>query len=160
MDKKSIMVKKNKLIKSFIFIITYFLLIQFPSITVFSQENNDFSNAIDGEEKRAKWGSEEFKQGLIKEMSSANVELFIKPHLETIDEPSRIFYKFTKESTREDNFVGNVVINIVKIDDEKKKYITFRYLKGRNKVRFPPQIGAKGNPIFMLFQYYLLVVSS
>ena len=145
------MVKKNKLIKSFIFIITYFLLIQFPLITVYSQENNDFSNAIDGEEKRAKWGSEEFKQGLIKEMSSANVELFIKPHLETIVEPSRIFYKFTKESTREDNFVGNVVINIVKIDDEKKKYITFRYLKGRNKVRFPPQIGAKGNPIFMLF---------
>ena len=115
------MVKKNKLIKSFIFIITYILLIQFPSITLYSQENNDFSNAIDGEEKRAKWGSEEFKQGLIKEMSSANVELFIKPHLETIDEPSRIFYKFTKESTREDNFVGNVVINIVKIDDEKKK---------------------------------------
>ena len=30
-------------------------------------------------------------------------------------------------------------------------HITFRYLKGRNKVRFPPQIGAKGNPVFMLF---------
>ena len=24
-------------------------------------------------------------------------------------------------------------------------------MKGRNKVRFPPQIGAKGNPVFMLF---------
>tara|TARA_B100000989_G_scaffold174978_1_gene131199 strand:+ start:1651 stop:2463 length:813 start_codon:yes stop_codon:yes gene_type:complete len=145
------MVKKNKLVKSFIFITTLILFIQFPVFTVYSQENNDFSNAIDGEEKRAKWGSDQFKQELIKEMSSANVELFIKPHLETIDEPSRIFYKFTKESTREDNFIGNVVINIVKIDEERKKYITFRYLKGRNKVRFPPQIGAKGNPIFMLF---------
>ena len=40
---------------------------------------------------------------------------------------------------------------IVKIDDDKTKHITFRYLKGRNKVRFPPQIGAKGNPVFMLF---------
>ena len=58
---------------------------------------------------------------------------------------------FEKKSTREDNFVGNVVLNIVKVDDDDTKHITFRYLKGRNKVRFPPQIGAKGNPIFMLF---------
>ena len=42
-------------------------------------------------------------------------------------------------------------MNIVKIDDDMSKHITFRYLKGRNKVRFPPQIGAKGNPVFMLF---------
>ena len=42
-------------------------------------------------------------------------------------------------------------MNIVKIDDDSTKHITFRYLKGRNKVRFPPQIGAKGNPVFMLF---------
>ena len=111
----------------------------------------DFSDAIDAEEKRSKWGTEEHKQSLIDEMSSANVSLFIDEHLSEITEPSRIFYKFEKFSTLEDNFVGNVVLNIVKIDEEKKKYITFRYLKGRNKVRFPPQIGAKGNPVFMLF---------
>ncbi len=113
--------------------------------------NVDFSDAIDAEEKRSKWGTEEHKQSLIDEMSSANVSLFIDEHLSEITEPSRIFYKFEKFSTLEDNFVGNVVLNIVKIDEEKKKYITFRYLKGRNKVRFPPQIGAKGNPVFMLF---------
>ena len=84
-------------------------------------------------------------------MSSANIALFIDEHLKTISEPSRIYYKFSKESTREDSFNGNVVLNIVKIDDDKTKHITFRYLKGRNKVRFPPQIGAKGNPVFMLF---------
>jgi len=112
---------------------------------------DDFSNAENAEEKRAKWGTEEFKLELIKEMSSANIALFIDEHLKTITEPSRIFYKFKKESTREDNFVGNVVLNIVKIDDDKTKHITFRYLKGRNKVRFPPQVGAKGNPVFMLF---------
>ena len=111
--------------------------------------NVDFSDAIDAEEKRSKWGTEEHKQSLIDE--SANVSLFIDEHLSEITEPSRIFYKFEKFSTLEDNFVGNVVLNIVKIDEEKKKYITFRYLKGRNKVRFPPQIGAKGNPVFMLF---------
>ena len=84
-------------------------------------------------------------------MSSANIALFIDEHLKKINEPSRIYYKFIKESTREDNFKGNVVLNIVKIDEDKTKHITFRYLKGRNKVRFPPQVGAKGNPVFMLF---------
>jgi len=125
------------------------------NISAFSQDTvdleNDFSKAVDAEEKRAKWGTEEFKLELIKEMSSANISLFINEHLEKIQEPSRIYYKFSKESTREDNFVGNVVLNIVKIHDDKTKHITFRYLKGRNKVRFPPQIGAKGNPVFMLF---------
>ncbi len=112
---------------------------------------DDFSKAEDAEEKRAKWGTEEFKLELIKEMSSANIALFIDEHLKSIKEPSRIFYKFEKESTREDNFIGNVVLNVVKVDDDNTKHITFRYLKGRNKVRFPPQIGAKGNPVFMLF---------
>ena len=113
--------------------------------------SDDFSKAENAEEKRIKWGTEEFKLELIKEMSSANIALFIDEHLKSIKEPSRIFYKFEKESTREDNFIGNVVLNIVKVDDDNSKHITFRYLKGRNKVRFPPQIKAKGNPVFMLF---------
>ncbi len=111
----------------------------------------DFSKAENAEEKRAKWGTEEYKAELIKEMSSANVALFIDEHLQSITEPSRIYYKFQKESSREDNFIGNVVLNVVKVEDDNSKHITFRYLKGRNKVRFPPQIGAKGNPVFMLF---------
>jgi len=145
------------------FKITYLFLTLFSFSSVFciiqnvakAQENNniqeDFSNAENAEEKRIKWGTDEFKLELIKEMSSANIALFIDEHLKTISEPSRIYYKFSKESTREDSFNGNVVLNIVKIDDDKTKHITFRYLKGRNKVRFPPQIGAKGNPVFMLF---------
>ena len=52
---------------------------------------------------------------------SANIALFIDEHLKSIKEPSRIYYKFKKESTREDNFVGNVVLNIVKIDDDNTK---------------------------------------
>ena len=145
------------------FKITYLFFILFSFSSLFciiqnvakAQENKsveeDFSNAENAEEKRIKWGTDEFKLELIKEMSSANIALFIDEHLKTISEPSRIYYKFSKESTREDSFNGNVVLNIVKIDDDKTKHITFRYLKGRNKVRFPPQIGAKGNPVFMLF---------
>ena len=144
----------NVTIKNFFGLILSLNILVFLCGDLHSQDldsNVDFSDAIDAEEKRSKWGTEEHKQSLIDEMSSANVSLFIDEHLSEITEPSRIFYKFEKFSTLEDNFVGNVVLNIVKIDEEKKKYITFRYLKGRNKVRFPPQIGAKGNPVFMLF---------
>ena len=142
----------SKIFKVSLFII--FIIFLSTNITKSQDKNsseNDFNNAENAEEKRTKWGTEEFKLELIKEMSSANIALFIDEHLRTITEPSRIYYKFTKESTREDNFIGNVVLNIVKVDDDNTKHITFRYLKGRNKVRFPPQIGAKGNPVFMLF---------
>ncbi len=119
---------------------------------VYSNESDeDFSKAIDAEEKRIKWGTEEFKKELIKEMSSANIALFINEHLGSINEPSRLYYKFEKKSTREDNFVGNVVLNIVKVDDDDTKHITFRYLKGRNKVRFPPQIEQKGIQFLCFF---------
>lgn len=144
--------KKNKIINKIILLLFLSFFVLTSHNDVFSQEEDlDFSKAVDGEEKRIKWGTEEYLKSLIDEMSSANVALFIDEHLVPITEPSRLFYKFEKESTREDNFIGNVVLNIVKIDEEKRKYITFRYLKGRNKVRFPPQVGAKGNPIFMLF---------
>jgi hypothetical protein len=144
--------KISKIFKVSLFIISIiFLSTNIAKSQEESSSENDFSNAENAEEKRTKWGTEEFKLELIKEMSSANIALFIDEHLKTITEPSRIYYKFSKESTREDNFVGNVVLNIVKVDDDNTKHITFRYLKGRNKVRFPPQIGAKGNPVFMLF---------
>ncbi|MBD22491.1 MAG: hypothetical protein CL572_02345 [Alphaproteobacteria bacterium] len=149
------MILKNKIPYFNLALVSFLFVLAFILKTVEAQENQgseeDFTNAENAEEKRIKWGTDEFKLELIKEMSSANIALFIDEHLKTINEPSRIYYKFTKESTREDSFRGNVVLNIVKIDDDKTKHITFRYLKGRNKVRFPPQIGAKGNPVFMLF---------
>tara|TARA_B100000963_G_scaffold349477_1_gene358595 strand:+ start:595 stop:1422 length:828 start_codon:yes stop_codon:yes gene_type:complete len=148
----NILYKISDLFKASLFII--FIIILSTNIVKSQEEKSsesDFSNAENAEEKRIKWGTEEFKLELIKEMSSANIALFIDEHLKTITEPSRIYYKFSKESTREDNFVGNVVLNIVKVENDNTKHITFRYLKGRNKVRFPPQIGARGNPVFMLF---------
>ena len=89
---------KFSLIK-FILLFLFFSTIQKPF--VFAQQTveleDDFSQAIDAEEKRLKWGTEEFKQELIKEMSTANVSLFIDEHLQKITEPSRIYYKFTKD---------------------------------------------------------------
>jgi len=148
----NVIYKISNIFKVSLFIISIIFLS--TNIVKSQEENsseNDFSKAENAEEKRVKWGTDEFKLELIKEMSSANIALFIDEHLKTITEPSRIYYKFSKESTREDSFTGNVVLNIVKVEDDNTKHITFRYLKGRNKVRFPPQIGAKGNPVFMLF---------
>ena len=145
---------KLKNINFLIYVKTIFfciLILSSDSLNAKDEVDEDFSKAVDAEEKRIKWGTDEFKEELIKEMSSANIALFIDEHLGSIKEPSRIYYRFEKKSTREDNFIGNVVLNIVKIDDDDTKHITFRYLKGRNKVRFPPQIGARGNPVFMLF---------
>lgn len=145
---------KLKNINFLIYVKTVFicvLILTSHSLNAKDDVDEDFSKAVDAEEKRVKWGTDEFKEELIKEMSTANIALFIDEHLGSIKEPSRIYYKFEKKSTREDNFIGNVVLNIVKIDDDDTKHITFRYLKGRNKVRFPPQIGARGNPVFMLF---------
>ena len=148
----NVIYKMSNIFKVSLFIISIIFLS--TNIVKSQEENsseNDFSKAENAEEKRVKWGTDEFKLELIKEMSSAKIALFIDEHLKTITEPSRIYYKFSKESTREDSFTGNVVLNIVKVEDDNTKHITFRYLKGRNKVRFPPQIGAKGNPVFMLF---------
>ena len=76
------------------------IFIALPYSKGLSQSDNDtsedFSNAQDAEEKRAKWGTEEFKLELIKEMSSANIALFIDEHLSKIKEPSRIYYRFQK----------------------------------------------------------------
>ena len=71
-------------------IISFLLLVIFFSKPSISQERanfneDDFSNAVDAEEKRAKWGTEEYKLELIKEMSTANVSLFVDEHLETIN---------------------------------------------------------------------------
>ena len=77
--------KISNLLKSVIFIFT--LSFSFNEFTIAQesiQSDNDFSNAENAEEKRVKWGTDEFKLELIKEMSSANIALFIDEHLKTI----------------------------------------------------------------------------
>ncbi len=85
-------------------------------------------------------------------LSSANKALFVSDTLANITEPTTLHYTFTKKSTHEKDFSGNVTLNVRKVDAATgRKDLTFRYLKGRNRVRFAPQIGVKSNPIFILF---------
>ena len=99
------------------FILSFLLLVALNFNVSFAQDNSgyedDFSKAIDAEEKRSKWGTEEYKLELIKEMSSANVSLFVDEHLQTINEPSRIYYKFEKFFYLVENFVKVYYLNSV-----------------------------------------------
>ena len=76
-------IKKTLLIN--LALISTLLAITFAFNKSYSQSSNsvaeDFSDAENAEEKRSKWGTEEFKLELIKEMSSANIALFIDEHL-------------------------------------------------------------------------------
>ena len=103
-----IKLKKINFLKFVKFLTICVVFISIATRVTSNEPDEDFSKAVDAEEKRIKWGTEEFKKELIKEMSSANIALFINEHLGSINEPSRLYYKFEKESTREDNFIGNV----------------------------------------------------
>lgn len=79
------MITKLKITYLFLNLIFVSLIYITPTTKVFAQENQvseeDFTNAENAEENRIKWGTEEFKLELIKEMSSANIALFIDEHL-------------------------------------------------------------------------------
>ena len=82
-------------IKSFFFSFVFLTsILNFTPNKAITQENqiseDDFSNAEDAEEKRIKWGTDEFKLELIKEMSSANIALFIDEHLKSIKNPQNL----------------------------------------------------------------------
>ena len=103
------------------------------------------------EEDQLLFGSQEHLSGLVDELSAANKALYVENHLENIDRPTQIYYDFEKDSRLEDDIEGRVVVNIIKLRPSGRKDMTFRFLKGRNKVRFPPQVNMEGNPVFMLF---------
>ena len=108
--------------------------------------------------KKNKMGHKrEFKQELIKEMSTANIALFINEHLKTIKNHSTYLLQIYKRIYKRGQFRWKRSFKYVRLM-KITKHITFRYLKGRNKVRFPPQIGAKGNPVFMLFLREMLEI--
>lgn len=86
----------------------------------------------------------------IAELSSANRVLFVGNNLRSITSPTKLTYNFARRGGDKE-FVGTVEVNINRIHANGRRDLTFRYLKGREKVRFPPQYGVRSNPLFMLF---------
>ncbi len=94
--------------------------------------------------------ADEHAQDQIAELSSANRLLFTDSNLASITSPAKLIYNFSQKGELKD-FVDTVELNINRIYENGRRDISFRYLKGRNKVRFPPQLGVRSNPLFMLF---------
>jgi hypothetical protein len=84
-------------------------------------------------------------------VSEANQLLFGTDHLESITEPVRLVYDFKRTGILGKSFDDEVFVNIKKILPSGRKNISFRFLTGKNKTRFPSANGVKLNFVFQAF---------
>ena len=95
--------------------------------------------------------ADEYAQDQIEQLSSANRLLFVQNTLDNITEPSRLNYDFLHQGQYDEDYQGRVMVNVNRIHKDGRKDLTFRFLKGRKRVRFPPRDQMHANPLFMLF---------
>ena len=84
-------------------------------------------------------------------VSEANQLLFGTDHLESITEPVRLVYDFKRTGILGKSFDDEVFVNIKKVLPSGRKNISFRFLTGKNKIRFPSANGVKLNFVFQAF---------
>ena len=85
------------------------------------------------------------------EITGANKLLFGTNHLESITEPVQLVYDFKKSGTLGKTFDDGIVITIKKVLSSGRKNISFRFLTGKNKIRFPSANGGNANFVFQAF---------
>jgi len=95
--------------------------------------------------------SNEFATDQIEQLSAANKALFVNDNLSSVTTPTKLTYNFSGIGRGNKKFQDTVEVNINRIKPQGRRDLTFRFLSGRNKVRFAPQYGIRSNPIFMLF---------
>jgi hypothetical protein len=95
-------------------------------------------------------GSEDYTFGET-EITGANKLLFGTDHLESITEPLQLVYDFKKSGTLGKTFDDEIVITIKKVLSSGRKNISFRFLTGKNKIRFPSANGVNTNFVFQAF---------
>lgn len=95
--------------------------------------------------------ADEYASEQIEKLSSANRLLFVGETLANITAPARLNYDFSHKGQYDDAYNGRVTINVNRIYANGRKDLTFRFLKGRKRVRFPPRDAMRANPLFMLF---------
>lgn len=84
-------------------------------------------------------------------ISSAETLLFETNHLEKINQPVVLHYKFKKEGTLEEGFDDDININVDRIERDGGKYVTTSFLTGTRKKNFPAVEHALGNPVLLYF---------
>jgi hypothetical protein len=90
-------------------------------------------------------------QDFASELSVANQALYTTNHLKSITEPAILIYDFERKGTLGEALKDSVEEKITEVLPSGRKNMSFQFLSGENRVRFPPQYGFNGNPIFMLF---------
>ncbi len=82
-------------------------------------------------------------------LSAAQVELFETPHLQNIDHPETLEYRFQREGAG--GFSDTIAERIEKIHADGTKYVDFDFLTGAHHVFFPAIDNFHANPLLMLF---------
>lgn len=86
-----------------------------------------------------------------KDLSFANGLLFVRRHLDGVNEATQFYYDFERSGSLLPAIKDKVVVKIVKILSSGKKDVTTRFLSGRHKKRYAAQYRRSQNPIFMWF---------
>jgi hypothetical protein len=83
-------------------------------------------------------------------ISPAETLLFMTPHLQEVQPPSRLHYAFRKSGTLEQGFSDTVDVDITAGTDGSKKGAT-RFFSGTRRVDFPPIEHVEGNPVLLFY---------
>src|SRR5579864_2368580 len=82
-------------------------------------------------------------------LSPAQIALLETPHLENIDHPETLQYRYRRDGAGA--FTDSIAERIEKIHTDGTKYVGFSYLTGEHNVFFPAVDNFRGNPLLMVF---------
>jgi len=83
-------------------------------------------------------------------ISQAETMLFMAPHLQDVQPPSRLHYAFRKSGTLEKGFSDTVDIDINAAADGSRKG-TARFLSGERRIPYPEVEHVEGNPVLLFY---------
>lgn len=84
-----------------------------------------------------------------KPLSAAQIALFETPHLQNVDHPETLIYRFVRQGP--DGFADQIGEAIKLIHPDGGKYVMFNFLTGAHHVYYPALDGFHGNPLVMVF---------
>lgn len=82
-------------------------------------------------------------------LSTAQIALFETPHLQNVDRPEALQYRFERDGAGA--FTDSIAERVEKIHADGTKYVGFNFLTGEHHVFFPAVDNFRGNPLLMLF---------
>jgi hypothetical protein len=82
-------------------------------------------------------------------LSAAQTALFETPHLQAIDHPETLEYRFQRAGI--EPLTDTVEVHIDKIHPDGTKYVSFDFLSGEHHVFYPAVDNFRGNPLLMVF---------